>query len=136
MMSCMAYEQLELYFNKCKKREEYLYNLVRSSAIIGKVLVTEKYGSLFLKTFPNSKYVESVRSMMLTSLFMEGEYEKCIEVATIMLPKLPKPSKQHDICLHVLGCWMSIFRTAWPGLRPTGFGTIRGLRTSGMRRKR
>ncbi|NIP98428.1 MAG: tetratricopeptide repeat protein, partial [Akkermansiaceae bacterium] len=32
-----------------------------------------------------------------------GEYEKCVEVATVMLPKLPKPSKQHDICLHVLG---------------------------------
>ena len=98
-----AYEQLELYYNKAKKREEYLYNLVRTSAIIGEVLVTEKYGSLFLKTFPDSKHVESVRSMMLTSLFMEGEYEKCIEVATVMLPKLASPSKQHDICLHVLG---------------------------------
>ena len=98
-----AYEQLELYYNKSKKREEYLYNLVRTSAIIGEVLVTEKYGSLFLKTYPDSKHVESVRSMMLTSLFMEGEYEKCIEVATIMLPKLASPSKQHDICLHVLG---------------------------------
>ncbi|HCQ33226.1 MAG TPA: hypothetical protein DIV54_06970, partial [Verrucomicrobiales bacterium] len=98
-----AYEQLELYHSRAKKREEYLYNLVRTSAIIGEVLVTEKYGSLFLKTFPDSKHVESVRSMMLTSLFMEGEYEKCIEVATVMLPKLASPSKQHDICLHVLG---------------------------------
>ena len=98
-----AYEQLELYHSKAKKREENLYNLVRTSAIIGEVLVTEKYGSLFLKTFPDSKHVESVRSMMLTSLFMEGEYEKCIEVATVMLPKLASPSKQHDICLHVLG---------------------------------
>jgi tetratricopeptide (TPR) repeat protein len=98
-----AYEQLELYFNKSKKREDYLYNLVRTSAIIGQVLVTEKYGSIFLKTFPGSKHEESVRSMMLTSLFMEGEYEKCIEVALRLLPKLSSPSKQHDICLHVLG---------------------------------
>ena len=98
-----AYEQLELYFNKSKKRENYLYNLVRTSAIIGQVLVTEKYGSIFLKTFPGSKHEESVRSMMLTSLFMEGEYEKCIEVALRLLPKLSSPSKQHDICLHVLG---------------------------------
>jgi tetratricopeptide (TPR) repeat protein len=98
-----AYEQLELYFNKAKKREDYLYNLIRTSAIIGEVLVTEKYGSIFLKTFPGSKHEESVRSMMLTSLFMEGEYEKCIEVALRLLPKLSSPSKQHDICLHVLG---------------------------------
>ncbi len=98
-----AYEQLELYFNKSKNREKYLYNLVRTSAVIGEVLVTEKYGSLFLQDFPNSDKVNSVRGLMLTSLFMEGEYEKCIEVATVMLPKLGKPSKQHDICLHVLG---------------------------------
>ncbi|MDA0766245.1 MAG: tetratricopeptide repeat protein [Verrucomicrobia bacterium] len=98
-----AYEQLELYYDKSKKREDYLYNLVRTSSVIGEVLTTEKYGSRFLKAFPGSKYEESVRSMMLTSLFFEGEYAKCIEVATIMIDKLPKPSKQHDICLHVLG---------------------------------
>ena len=40
---------------------------------------------------------------MLTGLFFEGEYDLCLEVATVMEPKLPKGSKQHDICLHVLG---------------------------------
>lgn len=99
----MAYEQLEIYYNKAKKREDYLYNLVRTSSLIGEVLTTEKYGSLFLKAYPGSKYEESVRSMMLTSLFFAGEYDKCIEVANILIEKLPKPSKQHDICLHVLG---------------------------------
>jgi len=98
-----CYEILERFYNKSKAREKHLYNLVRTSALIGEVLVTERYGSLFLKVFPNSKHVESVRSMMLTSLFLEAEYEKCIEVATVMLPKLASPSKQHDICLHVLG---------------------------------
>lgn len=98
-----AYEQLEMFYNKSKKREDYLYNLVRTSSIIGEVLITEKYGTKFLKTFPGSKYEESVRSMMLTSLFFEGEYLKCIEVAQLMIGNLPKPSKQHDICLHVLG---------------------------------
>lgn len=98
-----AYEQLELYYGKSKKREDNLYNLVRTSSVIGEVLTTEKYGTSFLKAYPNSKYVESVRSMMLTSLFFEGEYGKCIEVATRMIDLLPKPSKQHDICLHVLG---------------------------------
>jgi tetratricopeptide (TPR) repeat protein len=98
-----AYEQLELFFNKAPKREEYLYNLVRTSSLIGEVLTTEKYGSIFLKTFPESDHVESVRNMMLTSLFYEGEYVKCIEVASVMIDKLATPSKQHDICLHVLG---------------------------------
>ncbi|NNM30585.1 MAG: hypothetical protein HKO57_13780, partial [Akkermansiaceae bacterium] len=98
-----AYEQLELFFDKSKKREDHLYNLVRTSSIIGEVLTTEKYGTVFLKDFPNSKYAESVRSMMLTSLFFGGEYDKCIQVASRMIDTLPEPSDQHDICLHVLG---------------------------------
>ncbi|MFT6862057.1 MAG: tetratricopeptide (TPR) repeat protein [Akkermansiaceae bacterium] len=107
-----VYEQMELYFPNAKVmregkvsagRENNLYNLVRTSALIGEVLTTEYYGSIFLKDFPESKYVKEVRRMMLTSLFFNGEYAKCIEVAKIMLPKLTNPSKQHDVCLFVLG---------------------------------
>lgn len=107
-----VYEQLEAYFPKAKimrdkrpfaMREKNLYNLVRTSSVIGEVLTTEKYGSRFLKLFPKSEYAEEVRRLTLSSLFWEGEYEKCIEVAEVMLDKLPKPSEQHDICLFVLG---------------------------------
>ena len=107
-----VYEQLELYFPKAqvfrdKKltpgRENNLFNLVRTSALIGEVFTTEHYGSIFLKDFPKSKYVKEVQRMMLTSLFFNGEYEKCVEVAEIMLPKLSKPSPQHDVCLFALG---------------------------------
>ncbi|YCM43679.1 tetratricopeptide repeat protein [Verrucomicrobiaceae bacterium 227] len=107
-----VYEQLELYFPKAKifrdkklvpAREGNLYNLVRTSAVIGEVLTTEHYGSIFLKDFPQSSHVDEVRRMMLTSLFFNGEYEKCIEVAERMIDNLSKPSKQHDICLFVLG---------------------------------
>lgn len=98
-----AYEQLEHYHSGAEKREKYLYNLVRTSAIIGEVLITEKYGSRFLNDFPGSDHEESVRSMMLTSLFLGGEYAKCIEVGNKLLNKIGKPSKQHDICVHVLG---------------------------------
>jgi len=98
-----AYEQLELYFPKSEKREDNLYNLVRTSSIIGEVMNTEKYGQSFLKVFPNSKYVPQVRRMLLSSLFYEGEYDTCIEVAATMIDSLAKGSKEHDICLHVLG---------------------------------
>lgn len=98
-----AYEQLERYHPKAPKREDNLYNFVRTSSIIGEVLTTEQFGQLFLKTFPNSKHVPQVRRMLLSSLFFEGEYETCIEVASEMLPLLEKGSKEHDICLHVLG---------------------------------
>ncbi|MGC6457053.1 MAG: tetratricopeptide repeat protein [Akkermansiaceae bacterium] len=108
-----VYEQMELYFPNAKimgkegkvipARENNLYNLVRTSALIGEVLITEQYGSIFLKDFPKSKYVNEVRRLMLTSLFFNGEYEKCIEVAEIMMPKLSEGTKQHEICLFVLG---------------------------------
>ncbi|MDB4585409.1 tetratricopeptide repeat protein [Akkermansiaceae bacterium] len=107
-----VYEQMELYFPNAKifrdkkivpAREKNLYNLVRTSSIIGEVLTTEKYGSRFLKAFPNSEYADEVRRLTLSSLFWEGEYAKCIEVASVMIDKLPKPSEQHDICLFVLG---------------------------------
>lgn len=98
-----AYEQLELYFPKAEKREDNLYNLVRTASIIGEVVKTEQYGQKFLKTFPNSKYVPQVRRMLLSSLFYEGEYATCIEVASAMIGSLEKGSKEHDICLHVLG---------------------------------
>lgn len=98
-----AYENLELYYPKHEKRENNLFQLVRTSSLVGEVLITEKYGQVFLKVFPTSEHVPAVRRMMLTSLFYEGEYKKCIEVATVIIDKLEKGSEQHDICLHVLG---------------------------------
>ncbi|MGJ8697603.1 MAG: tetratricopeptide repeat protein [Verrucomicrobiaceae bacterium] len=107
-----VYEQLERYFPNAQiyrekklgpAREKNLYNLVRTSSLIGEVLTTEKYGSRFLAAFPNSEYAEEVRRLTLSSLFWNGEWEKCIEVAKTMIDKLPKPSEQHDICLFVLG---------------------------------
>jgi tetratricopeptide (TPR) repeat protein len=98
-----AYEQLVLYFPKSAKHEDNLYNLIRTSSLIGEVMATEKNGRQFLKLFPTSKYVPAVRRMMLSSLFYEGEYETCIEVASVMIDSLEKGSLEHDICLHVLG---------------------------------
>lgn len=109
-----VYEQMELYYPTAKifvdgkivpAREKNLYNLVRTSSLIGEVLTTEEYGSRFLKAFPTSEYTGEVRRLTLSSLFWEGEYAKVIEVATPMLNKLEanKPSEQHDICLFVLG---------------------------------
>jgi tetratricopeptide (TPR) repeat protein len=98
-----AYEQLELFYAESKKREAHLYNLARTASILGDVFATEKYGSRFLDDFPDSERVPAVRQLMLTSLFYGGEYEKCIEVATKMMPKLEEGTEQHDIATHVLG---------------------------------
>ena len=100
-----AYEMLERFHSNSPrdKRENYLYQFIRTSSLIGLVRQTEEEGQKFLKLFPGSQYEESVRSLMLSGLFFSGEYDLCLKVATDMEPKLPKGSKQHDICLHVLG---------------------------------
>ncbi|MGE9269184.1 MAG: tetratricopeptide repeat protein [Verrucomicrobiales bacterium] len=99
----MAYEQLERFFPKSKKREDYLYNLVRTASVVGEVMATEQYGTRFLDAFPDSEHVPAVRRLMLTSLFYGGQYQTCIEIASEMRPKLQEGTEQHDICLHVLG---------------------------------
>ncbi|MGE9267655.1 MAG: tetratricopeptide repeat protein [Verrucomicrobiales bacterium] len=109
-----CYLQLERYFPNAKiykdggnvaVRETNLYNLVRTASVIGEVLEAAAFGERFLKAFPDSEYVPEVQRMMLASLFWEGQYAKCIEVATPMLENLKSgaPSKQHDVCLFVLG---------------------------------
>jgi len=98
-----ALEQIELYYNKSKKREHNLFSLVRVSSLVGEILTTEHYGSIFLKDFPESDKVESVRRLMLSSLFFGGNYAKSLEVAEVLIDKVPKNSKQHDICVFVLG---------------------------------
>ena len=112
-----SYKQLELFYPKSKKREKHLFNLVRTASVVGEVMATEEYGTLFLDTFPDSKHVPAVRRLMLTSMFFGGEYEECAKIAAEMLPRLEEGSKEHDICLHVLGgsyFYTGRFREAQP----------------------
>lgn len=96
-------QMLERYYNKSEKREANLYNLVRVSSLIGRIMETEKHGQIFLDTYPDSDKAESVRRMMLTSLFFAGEYEKSLKVAEGLIDVVPENTEQHDICLFVLG---------------------------------
>lgn len=98
-----AYLQLEKFYPQAAKREDNLFNLVRTSSRVAPGPETQSYGEVFLKNFPDSKHAPLVRRLMLSSLFSEGEYETCIEVAEPMIEKLEPGTVEHDICLHVLG---------------------------------
>ncbi len=98
-----AYKTMERHYKKTKGREDNLYNLVRTSSLIGEVMETEKFGRLFLKKFPDSDYVEAVKNMMLISLFYSGEYEVAYKVAKELIVDLAENTKPHELCLHVLG---------------------------------
>lgn len=98
-----AYEQLVLHFSKSQKREEHLYNLVRTASLVGDVPKAVKYGQIFIKEFPASKHSSFASTMMLSNLFSQGEYARVEELAAGMIGTLTKPSDTHDFCLHVLG---------------------------------
>jgi len=97
------YEMIELYHNDHPRREDLLFQLVYSSSRIGAILKTAKYGQQFLDLFPSSEHVPAVEELMLSSLFANREFEKCITIANKILPKLSPGTAQHDIALYCLG---------------------------------
>jgi tetratricopeptide (TPR) repeat protein len=100
-----AYLQLESFFPKAEKREDNLFHLVRTSSVIGNVMNTQKYGERFLAAFPESKYKPDVQKLMLSSLFFDGKYEICIEIAGDIIEngKAAEGTPEHDLALFVLG---------------------------------
>ena len=100
-----AYLQLEKFFPKAENREDNLFHLVRTSSVISALSYTQKYGEVFLKDFPESKHKPSVQKLMLSSLFFDGKYETCIEIAgdIIANKKAAEGTPEHDLALFVLG---------------------------------
>ncbi len=98
-------QQLESFYSNSAKREDNLFNLTRVSAVLGQHMETEKFGSRFLAAYPDSDHCETVRGLMVTSLFYGGEYDKSLEVSQRLLDSgnVPEGSEQHDTVLHVLG---------------------------------
>ncbi len=99
-----AYLQLEQYHNKAEKREDNLYHLVRTSSLLGKVAITQKYGEILLNTFPESPHKPDVLRLMLSALFFEGNYEAAIEIAADIINnnKAEDGTPEHDLALFVL----------------------------------
>ncbi len=98
-----AYRLLEQNHPNSARREDYLYNLVRTSSLLGEPEITAAESRKFIETFPDSAYVPTVRRLMLASLFFNENYSACIQIATEMLPTLEEGTDEHDMCLHVLG---------------------------------
>ena len=66
---------------------------------------TQKFGERFLAAFPESKYKPDVQKLMLSSLFFDGKYELCIEIAGDIIEngKAADGTPEHDLALFVLG---------------------------------
>lgn len=98
-----AFDQLERYYKKSKKREGNLFNLVRVSSLIGDIASTTEYGNRYMKAFPESANIESVRRLMLSTLFFTGKYKDSLALSESVIDTLEPGSEQHDMCLFVRG---------------------------------
>lgn len=98
-----AYKQLERYFPNADRREDHLFNLVRTAFMADAVADGLQEADQFLKDFPNSKRAAVVFRLSLSALFHAGDYPTCMERASKKLPTLKPGTPEHDLCLHVLG---------------------------------
>ncbi|HSP42119.1 MAG TPA: tetratricopeptide repeat protein, partial [Luteolibacter sp.] len=98
-----AYLLLETFHSNADKREDNLFNLARTTSIVGSADETRSYSEKFIATYPDSRHISSLRRIMLASLFYDGEYDQCIESADPMKATLEPGTPEHDMCLHVLG---------------------------------
>ncbi len=98
-----VYQQLEKNYTKSSRRENYLFQLFRIGSELGRAAESEAYGRSFLKNFPKSERAETVRVLILSSIFKARDYEKAKATASEWIDQLPKNSLQHDVCLHVIG---------------------------------
>lgn len=98
-----AYLLLEQFHSNAEKREDNLFNLARTNSIVGGAEDTRRYCERFIAAYPDSRHISSLRRIMLASLFYDGEYDQCIEIAGPMLDTLQAGTPEHDMCLHVLG---------------------------------
>ncbi|MEY3396026.1 MAG: hypothetical protein RL346_2263 [Verrucomicrobiota bacterium] len=100
-----AYGILERDYSRSEKREDNLFHLVRTGAFLGKMSEVQKHGENFLKLYPDSKHKPEIMKLMLSSLFFNGDYETCIEIASDLIrnEKLAPNTPEHDLALFVLG---------------------------------
>ncbi len=99
------YKQAKIQIDKkiLPYHADSLYHATRSSFGMGDLITAQYHGLDFLKLYPGHKYEPSVQSMLLEYLFRASEFERCIEIAENIEPKLAKGTPQHDLCLFVRG---------------------------------
>jgi tetratricopeptide (TPR) repeat protein len=99
-----AYLQLETIYSRSENREDNLFNLIRTGSILGRMDDVLKNSTNFLSLYPDSKHKPAIMKLMLSSLFFNGDYETCIEIAFDLISneKLPPNTPEHDLALFVL----------------------------------
>ena len=99
----VIYELLARHYTKNVKRPEILHATTSLAASVGEMLKAQEFGLLFLKEFPDHKLRPEVESMLLSSMFYAGEYEKCLEIGGEVRKKWKLGAPERDLADFVYG---------------------------------
>lgn len=80
-----------------------LYRAANAAYVTGRVMECEKYGQDFLTNYPDHELRPNVEKMMIRGIFMNGQYESAIEIATRLRPSIADGSPGADVADYVLG---------------------------------
>ncbi|MGY8686225.1 MAG: tetratricopeptide repeat protein, partial [Verrucomicrobiales bacterium] len=91
------YDYMGSHFLKTTYRASILYFATKTASDISEMADAQRHGLNFLAEFPDHEYAPNVTAMLLSSMFFNGEYERCIEIAGDLRPKLALGSKERDL---------------------------------------
>lgn len=91
------YDYMGTHYQKTKHRPDILYLATRTASQIGEMVVAQEHGLTFLKDYPTHKWRPEVSRLLLSSMFFNGEYERCLEIAGDLRKDLAVGSAGRDL---------------------------------------
>lgn len=91
------YDHMGTHFTKTQYRPSILYLATKTASDIGEMGDAQQHGLTFLDEFPDHELAPDVSALLLSSMFFNGEYERCIEIAGDLRPKFALGSAQRDL---------------------------------------
>ena len=101
--SFVIYDYMGTHFLKTKHRPTILYAATKTAADLTEMGEAQVHGLNFLKEFPDHEYQPAVSSLLLSSMFFNGEYERCLEIAADLRKTMKVGDKMRDLPDFVTG---------------------------------
>lgn len=91
------FDYMGTHYEKSSYRPTILYLATKSASDIGEMVDAQQHGLKFLEEYPDHELAPNVSSMLLSSLFYNGEYERCLDIAGELRPSLAVGSSERDL---------------------------------------
>ena len=110
------FDYMGTHYKKSSYRPTILYLATKSASDIGEMVDAQQHGLTFLGEYPDHELAPDVSSMLLSSLFYNGEYERCLEIAGELRPSLAVGSSEPDFVYSGSLYYLGRYQDAQPEL--------------------